>query len=228
MDASAGCMAELTGGSYYAVRDGYGGLAGFYCIGASARVPAGQKLHAYDDTGLMDIGLGMAPTLCGKGLGLAFLVRGLAFLREEFSASAFRLSVAAFNRRAIRVYEKAGFIKTGSFLRKDEKGKWLWPGYGDNFRVLNWIIDRCENKVDAEDTAIGYVPKAGDINLEGLDYTIEGDKKFDIATLGEILTVEKEFWKEDVENIKEFYAKFGDKLPKELSGELTKLENNLK
>lgn len=122
MDASAGCMEELMDGSYYTVCDGYGVLAGFFCFGASARVPAGNRLHAYEESGLMDIGLGMAPVLCGKGLGLAFLVRVLAFLREAFSASAFRLTVAAFNKRAIRVYEKAGFQKEGSFLRTDEKG----------------------------------------------------------------------------------------------------------
>jgi RimJ/RimL family protein N-acetyltransferase len=122
MDGSAGCMEELMDGSYYAVRDGNGTLAGFYCFGASARVPTGDKLHAYDESGFMDIGLGMAPDLCGKGLGSAFLIRGLAFLREALSASAFRLTVAAFNQRAIRVYEKAGFHKECSFLRTDEKG----------------------------------------------------------------------------------------------------------
>ncbi len=122
MDASSGCMEELADGSYYAVRDGKGTLAGFYCFGASARVPAGDKLHAYDESGLMDIGLGMAPSLCGKGFGQSFLNGGLAFGREALSASAFRLTVAAFNKRAIRVYEKAGFLKTGSFLRTAEKG----------------------------------------------------------------------------------------------------------
>jgi RimJ/RimL family protein N-acetyltransferase len=122
MGTSRDIMEELMDGSYYVMRDGKGALTGFYCFGASARVPAGIKLHAYDKSGLMDIGLGMAPALCGKGFGLAFLNAGLAFAREEHSASAFRLSVAAFNKRAIRVYEKAGFQKTGSFLRTSDKG----------------------------------------------------------------------------------------------------------
>ena len=67
-----------------------------------------------------------------------------------------------------------------NWFRLNENGKFMWPGFGDNFRVLEWILKRCDGTVDADETAIGYVPKAEDINLEGLDYTIEGDKKLDI------------------------------------------------
>ncbi|MBQ1954823.1 MAG: phosphoenolpyruvate carboxykinase (GTP) [Clostridia bacterium] len=115
-----------------------------------------------------------------------------------------------------------------NWFRLNENGKFMWPGFGDNFRVLEWIIKRCEGKIDAEETAIGFVPKAEDINLSGLDYTIEEGKKFDIEALREILQINTEYWLEDVEGIKALYAKFGDELPAEMAFELLKLENNLK
>ena len=115
-----------------------------------------------------------------------------------------------------------------NWFRLNENGKFMWPGFGDNFRVLEWIIKRCEGKIGAEETAIGFVPNAEDINLAGLDYTIEGDTKFDIESLREILAVNNEYWLEDVEGIKALYAKFGDELPAEMAFELLKLENNLK
>lgn len=82
-----------------------------------------------------------------------------------------------------------------------------------------WILARCEDKVDAVDTAIGYVPKAEDINIEGLD--------IDIDTIKELLRVDTASWKEDVENIKAFYKEIGDRVPSELYDELAKLEANL-
>ena len=103
-----------------------------------------------------------------------------------------------------------------NWFRLTDEGKFMWPGFGDNFRVLEWILKRCEGKVDAVETAIGYVPNAEDINLEGLDYEIEEGRKFDINELKNILTVEKDYWLADFENIKEFYAKIGDTVPAEL------------
>ncbi len=115
-----------------------------------------------------------------------------------------------------------------NWFRLNENGAFLWPGFGDNFRVLEWILKRCEGKVDAVETEIGYVPKAEDINLDGLDYTIEGDEKFTIDTLKSILTVEKSYWREDVASIRDFYETIGEKLPKELRDCLQTLENKLK
>jgi phosphoenolpyruvate carboxykinase (GTP) len=114
-----------------------------------------------------------------------------------------------------------------NWFRLNENGKFMWPGFGDNFRVLEWILRRCEGKVDARETEIGYLPYPDDINLEGLDYTIEGDKKMDREVLSEILKVEREYWLEDVASIKQLYAKFGDRLPRELAKELETLEANL-
>ncbi len=108
-----------------------------------------------------------------------------------------------------------------NWFRTDDEGAFIWPGFGDNMRVLEWIIARAFGESDATDTAIGYLPKPEDINLEGLD-------EISRETLTELLSVDKELWLEDAENIREFYEKIGDTLPKELSDELAKLENNLK
>jgi len=115
-----------------------------------------------------------------------------------------------------------------NWFRTDENGDFLWPGFGDNFRVLEWIIKRCEGKVDAQETAIGGLPFAGDIDLSGLDYEIRPGKKFDRETLDSILTVEKDAWVEDTASIEDFYASIGDRLPAELRASLDRLERELK
>ena len=107
-----------------------------------------------------------------------------------------------------------------NWFRTDDEGHFIWPGFGDNLRVLDWILARCEDKVDAVETAIGYVPKAEDINIEGLeDITLD--------TIKELLTVDKASWLEDVQNIKEFYALVGDRVPAEMYEELAALEARL-
>lgn len=106
-----------------------------------------------------------------------------------------------------------------NWFRTDENGKFLWPGFGDNLRVLDWIIDRCEDKAEADDTPIGFVPRPQDINLDGLDMTRE--------SLNELLEIDKEQWKKETELIEEHYAKF-DRLPQALRKELENLKNRLK
>ncbi len=106
-----------------------------------------------------------------------------------------------------------------NWFRTDDEGNFIWPGFGDNMRVLMWILARCEGKVDAVETAIGYVPKAEDINIEGLDITID--------TIRDLLSVDTKSWKEDISNIKEFYELVGDRVPAELKEELAALEARL-
>lgn len=106
-----------------------------------------------------------------------------------------------------------------NWFRTDSEGHFIWPGFGDNMRVLDWILKRCEETVDADETAIGYVPKPEDINLEGCSV--------DKETLKGLLKVDTETWKKEAEGIKEFYKKFGDRLPKELNDELAALESRL-
>lgn len=107
-----------------------------------------------------------------------------------------------------------------NWFRTDDEGNFIWPGFGDNFRVLLWILDRCADKVDAVDTAIGYVPKAEDIDIEELNISRD--------TIRNLLSVDKEHWLEDIDNIKAFYDKLGKSVPAELREELAKLEANLK
>jgi len=116
--------------------------------------------------------------------------------------------------------DKAPKIFHVNWFRLDDEGQFIWPGFGDNMRVLSWVVDRCAGKAEAVDTPIGYEPKAEDINLEGLsDVTLD--------TVKDLLSVDTALWKEDVVSIKEFYSKLGSRLPNALSDELTKLEKNL-
>ena len=107
-----------------------------------------------------------------------------------------------------------------NWFRTDDEGNFIWPGFGDNMRVLLWILARCEDKVGAVETAIGYVPKAEDINIEGLDGVT-------IDTIKNLLSVDVASWKEDCKNIREFYGVIGDHMPKELYEELDALEKRL-
>ena len=114
--------------------------------------------------------------------------------------------------------EKAPKIFHVNWFRQDDDGNFLWPGFGDNMRVLLWILDRCEGKADAVDSPIGYLPK----EIDTTDLDISDD------VMKELLSVDKKVWLEDVENQKEYFAQFGSRLPKEISEELAKLEANLK
>ena len=108
-----------------------------------------------------------------------------------------------------------------NWFRTDEKGNFIWPGFGDNMRVLDWIIRRCEGTVDAVETPIGFLPKPEDINLEGLD-------DFTIDDLKSILDVDIATWKAEAKDITEYFKKFGDKLPAKIAKQLRILKRNLK
>ena len=103
-----------------------------------------------------------------------------------------------------------------NWFRTDDNGNFIWPGFGDNMRVVLWILARCEDKVDADLTPIGYVPKPEDINIEGLDGVT-------VDTIRDLLSVDVESWKADCENIKAFYEQIGDRVPVELREELNAL-----
>ena len=107
-----------------------------------------------------------------------------------------------------------------NWFRKDDNGKWLWPGYGDNIRVLEWIFDRCNDAVEGVETPIGFVPRKEDLDLNGIDNVAEN--------LDELLSVDKTKWQQECELIEEHYAKFGNRLPVELKEEFTKLKERLK
>jgi phosphoenolpyruvate carboxykinase (GTP) len=116
--------------------------------------------------------------------------------------------------------DKAPKIFNVNWFRTDDGGHFIWPGFGDNLRVVDWILARCEGRADAVETPIGYVPKAEDINLQGLDISTD--------TVKGILDVDKAEWSKEADGIEEFYKKFGDKLPPELAKQLKQLKARLK
>ena len=106
-----------------------------------------------------------------------------------------------------------------NWFRTDENGHFIWPGFGDNMRVLMWILARCAGTVDAVDTPIGYVPRPEDIDITGLNLTLDDLKG--------LLTVDRELWLEDCKGIREFYHQVGDRVPAVLYDELADLEKRL-
>ena len=102
-----------------------------------------------------------------------------------------------------------------NWFRRDASGKLLWPGFGDNLRVLRWIIDRCEGRVGAVEQPIGFLPKPGDIDLQGLDVST--------STLEQLLAVDPEQWRKEMASIGEYFGEFGERLPAELKTEHQKV-----
>ena len=107
-----------------------------------------------------------------------------------------------------------------NWFRKDTDGGWLWPGFGENSRVLKWIVERVSGKGEAVETPIGYLPAPGAIDTSGLDVTD--------AQMAELLNVDVEEWLNEIESIREHYARFEETLPEELSDELDALETRLR
>jgi len=106
-----------------------------------------------------------------------------------------------------------------NWFRQDKSGKYLWPGYGDNLRVLRWIIDRCRQSVGAQDTPIGYLPNAQDLDLRGLD--------MEPASLQELLAVDTAAWRGEVKAIGEYLEEFGARAPQQLREELAAVKKRL-
>ena len=115
--------------------------------------------------------------------------------------------------------DKAPKIFHVNWFRQDDEGNFMWPGFGDNMRVLLWILDRCAGNVGARECEIGYIPEEGAIDTTDLDMTPE--------SLEELFEVDKKLWLEDVSDQEKYFAQFGDKLPKEIKEELEKLKAKL-
>lgn len=107
-----------------------------------------------------------------------------------------------------------------NWFRTDENGKFIWPGFGDNMRVIMWILKRCCNEIEAVETPIGLLPKPKDLNTQGLN--------IEQKDLEQILSVDKNLWQQEAEIIEKFFAKFGNKLPQELKTQLQNLKERLK
>jgi phosphoenolpyruvate carboxykinase (GTP) len=106
-----------------------------------------------------------------------------------------------------------------NWFRQDRDGRFLWPGYGDNLRVLSWIIDRCSGRVPAAETPIGFVPRAGDLNLDGLT--------IDRATVTQLLDVDRAAWTGEIDDVGRYLGEFGDRLPDVLLGEQRRIKRAL-
>ncbi len=121
--------------------------------------------------------------------------------------------------------DKAPKIFNVNWFKKDAEGHFMWPGFGDNMRVLDWIIKRCEGTVDAVETPIGYLPKPEDINIAGLEDEVTLD------TMKELLAVDTDLWKKEIVEMRRYYnddiAAKGGKIPQALYGVLDKIEANL-
>jgi len=112
--------------------------------------------------------------------------------------------------------EKLPRIFYVNWFRKDEDGRFLWPGFGENSRVLEWIFRRCDGEVQAVPTAIGHVPAPGDLNTEGLDIS---DRQ-----LAALLAVDEDAVRAELPQVEEFLASFGDHLPAEMTAQLDALK----
>jgi len=107
-----------------------------------------------------------------------------------------------------------------NWFKTDEKGNFLWPGFSENLRVLEWIIDRCRSKVDAVPTPIGYIPDMKDLNMTGL--------KLPAGIMKKLFEINKHEWLAELEDQKKFFGIFGKKLPKEILQEHKALERRIK
>jgi phosphoenolpyruvate carboxykinase (GTP) len=101
-----------------------------------------------------------------------------------------------------------------NWFRQDDDGRFLWPGFGENLRVLRWVIDRCAGRAGARRTAIGYLPEAGDLDMRGLALGED--------TLGKLLEVDPDAWRTEMDDIAGYLGEFGDRLPDALTQEQRK------
>jgi phosphoenolpyruvate carboxykinase (GTP) len=98
-----------------------------------------------------------------------------------------------------------------NWFRQDDYGHFLWPGFGENLRVLRWIIDRCENRIGAKETPVGYLPKEGDIDISELDISPE--------TMRELTSIDVEHWKKENAHFADYLDSFGERVPEALRDE---------
>ncbi|HRX05614.1 MAG TPA: phosphoenolpyruvate carboxykinase domain-containing protein, partial [Kiritimatiellia bacterium] len=118
-----------------------------------------------------------------------------------------------------RLGEKAPKIFYVNWFRKSPDGKWLWPGFGENSRVLKWMCERIEGKADGAETPVGIVPKAGDLDVSGLEISE--------SEMAELLRIDVDGWKSEVPEIEEFLNKAGDRLPARMQNQLAELKKRV-
>lgn len=130
-DESDETIEELMNGNHYVTFDNNKDILGYICFGKSAQIPTLEK-DKYIGENILDIGLGLNPTLCGNGIGSRFLKDGISFAKEKFNINSYRLTVASFNKRAIKTYERVGFKHSMSVHHAVSK---------DIFHIMNYDVD---------------------------------------------------------------------------------------
>jgi len=118
-----------------------------------------------------------------------------------------------------RLGDKAPKIFYVNWFRKTPQGKWLWPGYGENSRVLKWMCERVDGKACAAGTPIGFVPCAADLDLSGLNVPLDD--------VNELLRVDRDAWRAEVPDVERHFAQFGDRLPVRLAAQVAALRERL-
>ena len=164
------------------------------------------------------LGAGMASETTAAATGDVGVVRRDPMAMKPFAGYNFADYWAHWLSMDRRVKKLPGIFHVNWF-RRDAKGKFLWPGYGENLRVLAWIIDRCQGKAPALDTPIGAVPKRDSLDFTGLD--------IEAATIDELLAVDRAAWGREAADIAKYLESYGDRLPAALRDEVTKLKARL-
>jgi len=156
------------------------------------------------------VGAGVASETTAANIGEVGVVRRDPMAMKPFCGYNFADYWAHWLSFAERTDKLPGIFHVNWF-RQDSDGKFLWPGFGENLRVLRWIIDRCEGRVGAVDSPIGYLPKAGDIDIEGLDINAE--------TMSALTTINPQQWQQEIDAIGEYLETYGERLPEQLRTE---------
>ena len=116
--------------------------------------------------------------------------------------------------------EKLPRIYSVNWFRKGADGNFIWPGFGENSRVLEWIVNRLSGDADAVDTPIGRIPAPGALNVEGLDVSEAG--------MDELFAIDAQSWLAEADLTEEYYAEFGDRVPAEMNAQLQGLRERLR
>ena len=164
------------------------------------------------------VGAGVASETTAANIGEVGIVRRDPMAMKPFCGYNFADYWAHWLSFAERT-DKLPRIFHVNWFRQDADGRFLWPGFGENLRVLRWIIDRCEQRVGAKETPIGYLPEPGDIDIEGLD--------IDADAMHALTRIDTQQWQVEIESIGEYFDSFGDRLPAALRQEQQRIAKEL-
>ncbi|MDX1444131.1 MAG: phosphoenolpyruvate carboxykinase (GTP) [Gammaproteobacteria bacterium] len=164
------------------------------------------------------VGAGVASETTAAATGAVGVVRRDPMAMKPFAG----LNFADYWSHWLKMGEKSDKMPEifhVNWFRQDENGNFTWPGFGENLRVLRWILDRCDNKVDAVESPIGYLPTTESLDTTGLD--------IDADTLKSLLSINKAEWQQEIAAIDEYLESFGDRLPSELKTQLETVKAEL-